>query len=270
MRKEGVLPYHTAVTPFPDIDPAHIRLLEELGINSWPALRSRCYDGWIMRFADGYTRRANSVQSIYPSSLDVGEKIEECERAYSAQGQDTIFKLTPSSRPSDLDAQLAARGYRQEASTAVQTASLTEVVAPIIDDVTLEPEPTDRWIDAFSKLSAADPRHLPAMRRMLASIPTERRFAALYDDGEIVATALAVAERDYVGFLDVVTAAHMRKQGLGTRVMLHLMRWAKERGARPAYLGVMLDNAPALRLYAKLGFRDAYSYWYRVKPLPSA
>jgi hypothetical protein len=28
----------------------------------------------------------------------------------------------------------------------------------------------------------------------------------------------------------------------------------------------MLDNGPALRLYSKVGFREVYQYWYRVKP----
>ena len=38
-------------------------------------------------------------------------------------------------------------------------------------------------------------------------------------------------------------------------------------GSRRAHrdLQVMLNNAAALRLYERVGFREIYPYWYRVK-----
>jgi ribosomal protein S18 acetylase RimI-like enzyme len=36
-------------------------------------------------------------------------------------------------------------------------------------------------------------------------------------------------------------------------------------GADKAYLQVMQSNVAAMQLYEGLGFRAAYSYWYRVK-----
>jgi len=39
-----------------------VRLYEELSANAHPALKTIIYDGWILRFSDGYTNRSNSVE----------------------------------------------------------------------------------------------------------------------------------------------------------------------------------------------------------------
>ena len=78
------------------------------------------YDGWVLRFAGGYTRRANSVNPLYAGHFDFDEKIAACEQSYQAQGLPVVFKLTPANEASRLDVLLAARGYRSEAGTSVQ------------------------------------------------------------------------------------------------------------------------------------------------------
>jgi ribosomal protein S18 acetylase RimI-like enzyme len=103
---------------------------------------------------------------------------------------------------------------------------------------------------------------------MLESIVPPRAFASLHQDGRPVALGLAVAERGYVGLSSIVTAVDARNQGVGRRMVGHLLAWGQQQGAQTAYLAVMLDNAPALRLYTRFGFREAYRYWYRVKRRP--
>jgi ribosomal protein S18 acetylase RimI-like enzyme len=244
-----------------------IHHLEERSLNAWPALQTVVYDGWLLRFADGYTRRANSVYALYPSSGDTLEKIAYCEQVYQSRGQDCVFKMSAAVQPSNLDDVLEEQGYEADAATSVQILDLEAVGPTQTEMVTLDMEVTEEWLATFCRLNDVDARRLPTMTRMLNSIIPAKCFAALQRKGETVAVGLAVAEGGYVGLFDIVTAAHARNQGLGTQLILHLLNWGKSSGASHAYLQVMQNNAPALRLYAKLGFREHYHYWYRVKKL---
>ena len=248
-----------------------IRILEEHALNAWPAHQTLLYDGWVLRFAEGYTRRANSVSPLYEGRLVTDEKIAYCEACYTAQGLPTIFKLTPAVQPSTLDAQLAARGYQKDALTSVQVvedlAGLAAAAPPeravdVIAGETL----TDAWLADFTALNRVDPGRVGAMRRLLENIVPQRCFMALRHEGQTVAVALGVLERGYLGIYDVVTAPEHRQQGFGTLLLHHLLRWSCDQGACRAYLQVMLNNAPARALYARLGFREVYQYWYRVRP----
>lgn len=60
------------------------KFIEELSLNHWQPLSTLLYDGWVLRFAGGYTKRANSINPIYYSTCDLNIKITECEKIYSA------------------------------------------------------------------------------------------------------------------------------------------------------------------------------------------
>ncbi len=239
------------------------RFFEELALNAWPALQTQHYDGWILRFAEGYTRRANSISSLYPSSIAVEEKIAHCEQIYRARGLDTVFKLTGAAEPADLDMLLSRSGYTATALTSVQTMEIPDLPDPEIDAVTGCEEVSNDWLEVYCALS--ERQFVPAMRGVLDAILLPKVFMLLYRNDEPVAAGLSVVERGYVGFYDIITAPAWRNQGLGTQLMLHLLHWGKANGAAHAYLQVMCDNPPAQHLYEKLGFREIYRYWYRAK-----
>jgi len=55
-----------------------IRDIEERCLNACPPMQQVLYDGWVIRLADGYTRRANSVSPIYAGHIGPEEKIAVC------------------------------------------------------------------------------------------------------------------------------------------------------------------------------------------------
>ena len=73
-------------------------------------------------------------------------------------------------------------------------------------------------------------------------------------------------ERRFVGLFDIVVAQHARGQGMGRALTKAIMCWGREAGAEHAYLNVRDSNHVAVNLYSSLGFREAYSYHYRVPP----
>lgn len=257
--------------------------IEELSLNAWSALHTLVYDGWLLRFTGGYTKRANSINPLYPSSMPLSEKINYCEEMYARQnGLDVVFKLTNTSHPSELDAVLEALNYRRVDETSVQTLDLATrefADSALNDGLTVNMSPTllPVWLDAYTRLSGVSASHVSTVEKMLNNIRIPVPcFISLMQGSDIVAVGLAVRESGHVGLFDIVVAEPLRGQGLGRVLINQLLRWGKESGAHTVYLQVVQSNTTAQRLYARLGFTQQYIYWYRVRsahdilPLPKA
>ncbi len=240
-----------------------IRHFEELSLNALPSLETIYYDGWVLRFAGGYPRRANSIQLLYPSRLPLEEKIAYCESQYDARGFRTVFKFTDHA-PRDLEAPLLARGYVGDTPTSVHTLDLAGIDAPPAPpfEVVIEPRLSEDWFADCARLNAFPADRAESMQAIFARIPVEVAFARLQRDGETVALGLGVLDQGWIGLFDIVTAESARRQGVGTALIQQMLAWGRQRGAQGAYLQVVSNNAPALKLYAKLGFGETYRYWY--------
>jgi len=242
--------------------------IEEASLNAWPALNVLFYDGWLLRFANGYTKRANSVNGLYNGSLDIETKIDFCEAIYRRQHLQPIFRLTPIATPEDLDQHLANKDYKLIDRTSVQLLDLETIETIISDRAITLPRRSgiESWLRSFHHLNphpTDDATHEQLLRRVVGKTCP----MVLTVGGEVVACGLGVAEGEYLGLFDVVTAKEHRRQGYGAELTRSLLAWGRHMGARYAYLQVMDDNAPANHLYAGFGFQEFYRYWYRVAPV---
>jgi N-acetylglutamate synthase len=240
------------------------RLLEELSMNAWPALQTVLLDGWVLRFANGYTRRSNSANPIYPSTGDIEEKITACEKLYREKGLNVVFKLTQDT-PAEIETALAARGYQYDAATSLQTVDLNTWQEPIDEAITLSEQLEDAWLAAYCRASNVTGKNRETLTLILNAILPEHCFVSINAGGQIVALGMGVLQSGCIGLYDIVTDPAFRRQGYGRRIVKSMISWGVTRQAHTAYLQVMLNNPPALQLYKEVGFREKYQYGYRIK-----
>jgi N-acetylglutamate synthase len=256
----------TAIAPASELDSLR---LEEASLNAWPALQQMLLDGWLLRFAGGYSKRANSVNILYGAPRTdhaVEAHITACEGHYARQGLPTIFRITPFVQPGDLDARLVARGYRELDTTHVQTLDLAKGPGASPSEAPDAPElialTLDEWLAQYAAFSGKPGP--PLQRAIMDAILPARCLGCLRHEGRSVACGMAVAEPPYVGLFSLITDPTLRRRGYGRALVSALAAWGRQQGAGPASLPVQESNPVAVELYKKLGFQEAYQYWYRV------
>jgi N-acetylglutamate synthase len=243
--------------------PPDVRRVEELTLNSSAPPGQLLYDGWILRLVRGRTKRARSVNAVYPSAVSLEEKIDYCERLYREAALPALFRLTPFSQPPDLDAELDRRGYVRFEATAVEC---TPIDRGLLGEPEAQPMELSSWVEAVGQLRQSPIAHRSAHLAQLQAMPLTMRAVAVKSQGRVLATGLTILEDGCAGLFDIVTADEVRRQGHGQRIVASLLRVALDLGARHAYLQVKEDNIAARRLYAQFGFKERYLYWYRARP----
>lgn len=241
-----------------------IRTIEEISLNAWCPLQQLLYDGWILRFADGYTKRANSVNPIYPGTKNVYEKIERCKQIYLSKNLKPVFRLTPLTYPENLDEILANAGFEKKDSVSVQILDLVSLQTQTTTSVQIWTTFSQKWLDSYIQLADVLPQDQKSLTGILRNIASEKCFAMLLKEKQVVSCGLGVLESHYIGLFEIITAKEQRRKGFSRELILNILDWAKNKGATQAYLQVVRDNEAAFNLYATLGFQEIYQYFYRI------
>lgn len=236
--------------------------IEQLALNAWPGTNTYLLGGWVVRWANGYTKRANSATVLFDASWSA-EKQQWVEAFYTKREQRTIFRLLSFNTPQVFDAQLEQDGYEQLDLTNVMTVTLKD--GP--KDGRCHVVPLDEWLEIFhlldqSKLGDEKKR---LHKTLLEQIPGRVCPMILYDGNAPAACGLGVLDGSAIGLFDIVTGESFRRRGLGTVLVKSILSWGVEHGAQSGYLQVIAANQTAIRLYEKVGFSESYQYWYRAK-----
>lgn len=238
------------------------QMLEELSFRTLPALEEERYDGWVLRWSNGGSRRANSVNALDTSTYPLPEKISHCEQWFADRGAAAAFRLTELADP-ELDGELADRGYVYSSTTFVMTAEITDQKAH--PAVSITAVPSDAWLRTIDYLGTAEDAVIHKLRDQLLSSGGTSSFASIESDGRVAAIGVAIDLDGYTTIYNMNTAPDARRRGYAHTILATLLANGRAAGASRAVLQVMDDNEPALALYRGAGFTTAYEYHYRQR-----
>lgn len=216
----------------------------------WPAFQTETRGGWRFGLADGFTKRANCALLEDP-----GADVAEVTRFYRGHGLRPCVQVWPGEET--VDARLAEHGYAVVEPTLVLARELSG--RPLGPGRTrISNTPTQRWRELFAETGvAADGAE--GVVRILGQVTAAY---GVHEDGD--GRGCAVLDGESVAICGMVTVRAARGRGVAGVVLADLLAWAHDKGARRAYLCVVADNEPALRLYRGAGFEEVSRYHNRV------
>jgi ribosomal protein S18 acetylase RimI-like enzyme len=239
--------------------------VQELELNAWPDLIGLHRAGWRLRLSGGFTGRANSLTALVRNADMSDADLTGIEAIYSAHRLPTQVRITEFVSPA-FDDRLAARGYRLHNPSEFRSARLGESLRQAAD-VAIADTPSSGWVDAFGRLNGRTDFRAETMTAILGQILLPAGFASIDEASQTIAVGMAVIDRDLMEIQSIAVDATCRGRGLGRKIVESLMAWGRDRGAETAILSVAATNAPAIRLYAGLGFSTFGRYHYRIREM---
>lgn len=242
-------------------------VFERAGLKAWPGVEVEWDGNWVRRAANGYTKRANSVQSLDPADgANAEARIVAAAQWFTARGLRPVFRVTPLAGPEVLAA-LDALGWQ----THDHSHQFAMALGP------LEPDGRCRgyevadpaFLSVVQHLQAYGEAQMAGLRALLWALDVPARGFVLRDvDGAPVASSIMGVADGIVVTSNVVTDAARRRQGFGAAMMRTGLAWAHAAGATVAALNVQGDNAPGKALYRSLGYQRQYDYSYCMPEAP--
>lgn len=242
-----------------------VKNLEEAALNGYPASRQLLYDGWLLRFLGGPSKRVNSVNVLYPSSLPIPEKIAYCETVYEREGMPAIFRVPNPFSTEELNRALLGADYLHFDPTYVLGRKIENGLPGDIPKVEMRQMSITDWMQLRCYVGDVPVEKIAYLETILGIIVPEKALLGCFVDGKPAACGIAVREGALLGYFSIYTHHDERRKGYGRAVMAWLTDWGVKRGASFGYLQVEGHNTKAHAMYQAMGFETCYQYVYWKK-----
>lgn len=228
---------------------------EDAWTATWPAAEYAREGGFLVARGEGGGGRVSAARAVGAWTAD---NIEAAEARHHAWGQPPLFAVDDGT----LAEALAGRGYRESDPTAILSAPVAPLAEPPIPPVTA----MECWPPLAIQRDLWMQTGIGPERQAIIDRAQGPKAAILGRTQDRAAGIAFVAVHGPFAMLHAMAVLpEWRGRDLGAWMVRRAARFAQAQGARELAIAVTRANAPALRLYDRLGFTETggYSYWRR-------
>jgi ribosomal protein S18 acetylase RimI-like enzyme len=236
-------------------------VLEIACSDAWPPVTQERLGQWRLRWADGFTGRANSALAVGDPVITLPEALDAvCDFAHS-HGIPPKIQVV---QGSPTEAGIATAGWVPDLGHAAGhdvVVLVADVKGGAANRDWMLPEPTPAWWE----LTIGSTEPTDAERHVLTGGTVGYGVAEV--DGVAAGVVRGAVIGDVLHIARLAVRPEYRRRGLAVRLLEAADAWAAELGAARTALQVSVTNAPALALYGSLGFAEHHRYRYWVSPV---
>lgn len=247
-------------------DYSDIQKIENGLLANRPCLETVTDGAWVWRFANGYTGRANSLQSLdVADDRDFAARLDLHWQRSKEFGIVPQFRVTPLTPPIVIE-HLLARGFVRQKNTLIMDMVMVPPASALpYPNIFLHSVLDTQWQTDILRLENVTQDDEETFIQLMMALPEKAVGLSLVgDDGRGIGAAYASLEGEMGSIFGLVIDPKFRGLGLGRHLMMALLNWMAESGVKRIVLQVVGDNGPAVGLYRSLGFVEAYKYYYLV------
>jgi ribosomal protein S18 acetylase RimI-like enzyme len=248
-----VIPKHAA--PAGPGSPLRLRVqeLETAMADTCPADVTVRHGEWLLRASMGITQRANSAVPLGKPLGTVDDAIAHVIEFSRAQGIIPAVRV-PLPTGEGLDQLLNSLGWAAIVDSYVLVHDTHALVHPDAELlIRHEDEPSGNW-----RSVRGPDESVSSMRRYPAD------YASVWVEGQAVGAGRVAIADNWGVISEVFVGERHRRYGVGTAVVQALGGSARDSGVDRLAVSVSADNAEALALYGRLGFRKHHMYRHRM------
>jgi GNAT superfamily N-acetyltransferase len=231
---------------------------------AWPPLVTETLGQWRLRWADGFTGRANSVLAVGHPGVSLPEALRRaCDFAHSRGIQPLLHAVLGSATENELP----AAGWTPHVDhpsgheVGVLVGPLEHAVGTGVPRAEILAEPMSGWWE----LTASGPEPSAVERHVLGgagAVPVG--YGIVRVDDTIAGAVRGAVVDDVLLVARLAVRPEFRGRGLATSLMAAIGTWGREHGAARCALQVSERNRAALALYERLGCVEHHRYRYWV------